>query len=94
VSSLEVIKKLVDTRPLKCHQIILDLLLACLGTSNNVVLIDLCISNEKYNAVCFVAALFTSILLERDVRNNSSLLQCYSMSFSMTVARKLYKYVG
>jgi hypothetical protein len=71
VAGLEVIKKLVDTPPLKCYQIILDLLLACSGTSNNVVLIDLCISNEEHNALCFSATLFISILLERDVKNNS-----------------------
>lgn len=64
-------KKLVDTRPLKCYQIILDLFLACSGTSNNVVLIDLCISNEEHNAVCFISTLFISILLERDVTNSS-----------------------
>jgi hypothetical protein len=88
------IKKLVDTRPLKCYQIILDLLLACSGTSNSVVLIDLCISNEEHNAVCFIATLFISILLQRDDRNNSSYLQCYSVSFSMAIARKLHTNIG
>jgi hypothetical protein len=80
--------KLVDTLPLNCYQIILDLLVACLGTRNNVVLMHVCISNEEHNAVCFTATLFISIQLERDFRNNSSRLQWLSVPFPMIIARK------
>jgi hypothetical protein len=67
--------ELVDTRPLKCYKIILDPLVACLGTRSSVELVRVCISNEEHSAFCSTATLCISILLERDFRNNSSRLQ-------------------